>query len=175
MNSPLRKCRMCGKEANTIDELELFMKDKTHKHGRQNICKECLSKKRKEHYWKNHERIRKFQNAYSKKYREQNREKVREQVRKWGRKKYWERKVKIFQLLGDKCVKCGFSNKKALHIDHINGGGQQQKKSYGGARYLQYVLDHPDEFQILCANCNQIKKYDNREAPYRYEKHKGYD
>ena len=37
----LRKCRHCGKEAHTEDELELFKKHSQCKHGRDNLCNVC--------------------------------------------------------------------------------------------------------------------------------------
>ena len=37
----LRTCRICGKEAVSMKCLELFVKDKTSKHGRANCCLEC--------------------------------------------------------------------------------------------------------------------------------------
>jgi hypothetical protein len=42
--APLRKCRKCGKEANTESELELFPKQKKGKYGRRGECKKCFAK-----------------------------------------------------------------------------------------------------------------------------------
>lgn len=39
-----RKCRVCGLEAHTKEELELFIKSKTSVFGRANTCKECANK-----------------------------------------------------------------------------------------------------------------------------------
>jgi len=38
---PLRKCRVCGKEANSENELDYFVKDKNSKHKRANCCLDC--------------------------------------------------------------------------------------------------------------------------------------
>jgi hypothetical protein len=48
----LRTCRGCGKEAHTLEELELFVTQKTGKHGRLNRCKECANEKQKKD-WRN--------------------------------------------------------------------------------------------------------------------------
>ena len=40
----LRQCKACGLEAHTEEQLELFKKDKSSKHGRGNTCKECMAK-----------------------------------------------------------------------------------------------------------------------------------
>ena len=39
--SPLRTCTVCGKTANTIDDLKLFKKDPRYKYGRCTRCKAC--------------------------------------------------------------------------------------------------------------------------------------
>ncbi len=70
-------------------------------------------------------------------------------------------KIRIFEALGETCVICGFSNKFALQIDHVNGGGYRHRKSVGTTRYygdiLRRIQAGSKNFQILCANCNQIQ------------------
>jgi 5-methylcytosine-specific restriction endonuclease McrA len=43
MSEPLRKCRVCGLEAWTTEELELFQKEKSCLYGRAQICRKCKS------------------------------------------------------------------------------------------------------------------------------------
>jgi len=51
-----------------------------------------------------------------------------------------------------------------LQFDHINGGGnKEQKKKNTMARYLEIVKDSSRKYQLLCANCNWIKAYENKE------------
>ena len=74
----------------------------------------------------------------------------------------------LISSLGGKCVKCGFDDIRALQIDHINGGGEQQQKIFGGKYYVyKYYNEHPEladkEVQILCANCNWIKRQEEKE------------
>jgi hypothetical protein len=40
----LRKCRSCGLEAHTEEELSLFVFGKNNKHGRRLVCKACANK-----------------------------------------------------------------------------------------------------------------------------------
>lgn len=47
--SSLRKCTVCGKEAHTEEDLELFRQSKQSKHGRENRCKECHSNNNKKY------------------------------------------------------------------------------------------------------------------------------
>jgi hypothetical protein len=37
----LRKCKHCGLEAHTKNELDAFKKDKKGLHGRTNVCNKC--------------------------------------------------------------------------------------------------------------------------------------
>lgn len=74
-------------------------------------------------------------------------------------------KEEIFNKLGHSCCKCGFSDKRALQIDHVFGGGNQEHAEISNARaFLQKVLsDTEGLYQILCANCNWIKRMENKE------------
>jgi hypothetical protein len=68
----------------------------------------------------------------------------------------------IFKKLGDKCIKCGFSDRRALQVDHVNGDGTAHRKQCGGStfKYLRSILrDITGAFQLLCANCHMIKHY----------------
>lgn len=65
--------------------------------------------------------------------------------------------------LGTKCQKCGFDDPRALVIDHINGGGSIARRVVGVMTIYRQVLNTPDGFQILCANCNSIKRAEEKE------------
>jgi hypothetical protein len=75
-----------------------------------------------------------------------------------------------FNLLGRKCVKCGFEDMRALQIDHIDGGGLEEKKKLGTYKMYKKILNHPELYQILCANCNWIKRHENNELRGRRKK-----
>ena len=94
-------------------------------------------------------------------WRKVNPEKVAEIQNRYNRRL----RQRVIKKLGSKCVKCDFSDWRALQVDHINGGGSQDRKKLGGTWYLyQEVLkDENSKFQLLCANCNWIKKVRNRE------------
>lgn len=67
------------------------------------------------------------------------------------------------------CVRCGFKDKRALQFDHINGGGNKSRLDHSSTdqTYLSYLLDPAlkEKIQVLCANCNWIKKDENNENP----------
>ena len=74
---------------------------------------------------------------------------------------------KIYDILGHKCIRCGFTDKRALQFDHIKGGGSKWVKSKTSrfkisAEFLK-LPNIKEEIQILCANCNWIKKFESWE------------
>lgn len=84
------------------------------------------------------------------------------------REGYYNLKLQIFSLLGGKCKHCGFSDRRALQIDHVNGGGGQEIRTLGtGPKYYNHVLLSismaENRYQLLCANCNWIKRFENNE------------
>lgn len=57
------------------------------------------------------------------------------------------------------------ANKYVLQIDHINGDGVRYKD--GGFyifRILQEIKKGSREYQLLCANCNWIKRFKEMRA-----------
>lgn len=75
----------------------------------------------------------------------------------------------ILDLLGRKCIRCGFDDLRALQIDHINGGGTKERKELGNQynRYRHILKMKGEGYQILCANCNRIKVHENHECRKR--------
>lgn len=78
-------------------------------------------------------------------------------------------RLKLIELLGPKCVRCGFTDARVLHIDYIGGGGAREMKSRGGNIQLySFYLHHPEDakerLQVLCGNCNWIKRHQRGEV-----------
>ena len=81
-----------------------------------------------------------------------------ENLRQW--------RIKVLEKLGNKCRRCGFSDPRALQIDHVFGGGNKELSEFGRSRqayYKKVIADVEGRYQLLCANCNWIKRYENRE------------
>ena len=76
-----------------------------------------------------------------------------------------EIRMKVLNKLGGKCVKCDFSDWRALQIDHIKGGGHEKSNT---ATYYEILkmseTEARQKYQCLCANCNWIKRCDNKET-----------
>ncbi len=57
---------------------------------------------------------------------------------------------------------------KGMDVDHINGNGVKERKTKSWWIFRRYLLSLSDTelfstYQILCANCNQIKRIENGE------------
>jgi hypothetical protein len=81
-------------------------------------------------------------------------------------------KIQVFQYYcgGDiKCAKCPYDDIRALSIDHINGDGKdhfdEKGRKLSGEKLYRWLKrnNFPIGFQILCMNCQFIKRYENKE------------
>ena len=116
--------------------------------------------RRKEHYEANR---RKELIARKINWRE-NREKYVLRKKDLFAKKYYTLKFSVYKKYGNKCAVCGESRQPCLSIDHINGDGKEHRKHKSSLRILQDVLgDESGRFQILCMNCQWIKRSENKE------------
>lgn len=114
---------------------------------------------------------------YSKGYDPQKRRRQYEtnwhEERAYQKEKMSRVKARLFDILGRKCSnpKClvlgGCTDVRCLQFDHINGGGTKEIREMGNSQMYRYYADHPEEakkrIQILCANCNWIKRHENKE------------
>lgn len=80
--------------------------------------------------------------------------------------RYWALRARVFDLVGRICARCGFSDERALQIDHLNGGGRAEIRSFTSAEaYYRAILDRAGAgYQTLCANCDSIKRVENGES-----------
>lgn len=77
----------------------------------------------------------------------------------------------ILAKYGNHCRCCHFNHPAALQIDHVYGGGSLEVKTIGRYTFLKKVLDDTKhEYQLLCANCNCIKRVLNQERGYKQSK-----
>lgn len=115
---------------------------------------------------------------YQKTYRESHKEELKERQKKWrvnnrersrelSNNHYANLKMRVFEVLGGaKCCKCGFSDTRALQIDHINGGGNKERynSKHNPKKYFNEIIEAGGNgYQVLCANCNWIKRFENNE------------
>lgn len=73
------------------------------------------------------------------------------------------------------CNRCGFNDIRVLQVDHVFGGGLKEvnnkSKLKDNVRYLKHIKENPMNYQLLCANCNWIKRHENNEIPHQKAKY----
>lgn len=128
---------------------------------------------------------------YTKRYRERHRDAIRIRERAWRyshpekMRVYAERKRRTTYVWHQRlkaevlshysprlvCQRCGFSDIRALSIDHIEGGGAKhfrEIRSVGGGGFYQWLKrrNFPLGFQVLCMNCQWIKRSERGEVSH---------
>jgi len=130
------KCRICKIQLTSENSKEYNIKYSKY------ICDPCLKVKNEIKYLNNKEHINKIQ-------------KITEH----------NRKIKVMENYGGKCVCCGECAIEFLTIDHINDDGSQirkeTKQGTGGKLYRWLIKNNfpKDNYQILCYNCNCAKGF----------------
>lgn len=84
-------------------------------------------------------------------------------------------KIEVLSYYSDGSLRCacGESRLPCLSIDHINGGGNKQREELfsgrsGGALYRWLKQQgYPLGYQVLCMNCQWIKRSENDELAHR--------
>lgn len=135
-------CTVCHEEK----ELELFTKSKQAKSGRAARCKACS-------------------NQYRRAYNAIDPTKVRHYYTKGNSKV----KCTVLTHYGKgvcACVRCGFSDIRALSIDHIDGvNSKTPRSSKSGVTFYRRLRREgfPEGLQTLCMNCQFIKRAEGKE------------
>ena len=84
----------------------------------------------------------------------------------WQAENAQKTKQIVIQNYGGLCACCPEVNLRFLTIDHINGGGNEHRKSLGinggGHSFYRWLIrnEFPDGFQVMCWNCN-IGRFQN--------------
>lgn len=115
----------------------------------------------------------------AKEWRENNRERYLEIVKGVNERKRDRERSGVLDAYGRACTCCGESEEAFLVIDHIDGGGNEHRRSMGstpskrrsGSRTYEWLRKrgYPPGYQTLCANCNMAKERPGG-CPHRREK-----
>jgi hypothetical protein len=133
-------------------------------------CRECAragAAERNRRYRQRHpERVREGEQRY----RERNRERLRVENRERERERRERARLAVIAALGGVCCDCGFSDVRALEVDHVNDDGTLDRARFASGTginivlYLQQVVSEArsGRYQLLCRNCNWIKEIERR-------------
>lgn len=118
----------------------------------------------KHYYQKNKDILRKKNKiwneenpSYKKSWSQKNRHKWSTYFRTYRKKM----RLNIIEKYGGQCKCCGEKRIEFLAIDHINGGGNNERKTMHSTTLLHYLRKNylPEKYQILCMNCNYAKSF----------------
>jgi len=134
-------------------KLSLFYRNCKSKDLATSRCIKCIKEVHKKDYAENKAKFKVWsKNSYIKNFRTR---------QKWNAEKYRKSLANLLEILGNRCVKCGITDKRILQLDHVNGGGSQDRRN-NSTGYLYYqkiadsILKGNKGFQLLCANCNLV-------------------
>lgn len=116
-------------------------------------------------YHRNKEKYRPIRAALMRKYRAKNPEKYAAQSREAKRKQ----RAAMFLLYGCKCVLCGFSDKRALTLDHVRNNGAEERARLGPRGVYRRALNpkNKGDYRMLCMNCQFVTRHESgRENQY---------
>lgn len=85
----------------------------------------------------------------------------KEKAQAYGRERFQRLRAEMVELLGAVCRQCGYSDQRALEIDHVvpvrhRSGGKEWH------REMSNIRANPHQYQLLCANCHTIKSKGER-------------
>ena len=139
----IRLCRQCGVQLTPTSPRQLYCGNAKAKTG----CAYAHGKQMKQTA---------NRSTHAQKYRRKHLKRSSALAREYARKL----RQRVLLKYGSRCARCGFTDIRALQLDHINGYGNQHRKQMRQRRIYQMSLENNDKmFQLLCANCNSIKKY----------------
>jgi hypothetical protein len=105
-------------------------------------------------------------------FRQKHRKRLAINYKRW----YEKLKLKVLSHYSHKripeCANCGYKDIRALSIDHINGKGAEHRRSIGitkgggGWRFYYWLKknNYPKGYQVLCMNCQFIKRVERHEV-----------
>ena len=125
------------------------------------VCPKCLKRKLIRYFSKNKFRYDGF-NGWCKKCMKKGTKKYLPAKRKSNKRAYAALRLETLQYYSGKekpeCKCCAVDFLEFLSIDHINGGGSEDKRKIGtGGKFYKWLKknNYPKGFRVLCHNCNQ--------------------
>lgn len=115
-----------------------------------------------------------------KNYRDSHKDQIKQyrDTHKNGKREYFKQrkqklKLMILEKYGSKCANpnCPIPRElmdiRCLQIDHVHGEGRKESLSFHTGNpttfYLRVLADTKGNYQLLCAYCNWLKRYENKE------------
>jgi len=161
---PLRKCKKCGVEAKTENDLKTFAIGTKNKFGRRNICKKCCSKEAqiyRKKRWESKGLCRscgKKSDRIGKPYCSS----CVDRLNKLTQFRHWKLRLQAIQKLGGKCVICGLTDLRLLTINHKDGRNFRNTIDKGDAFYYRILNGKRliNDLEVRCYNHNILYEFE---------------
>lgn len=138
----MKTCSKCG--------VEKPVEDFQTRNGKPiSRCRACVYQRQRDYHAANLEQRRAAKKA--------NASKHKGRLAAYLKQKGAELRQAIIIALGGSCSCCGEHRCEFLAIDHIHGGGRQERKSGSGITFYRKVVKAGiprDKYRLLCHNCN---------------------
>lgn len=153
-----RPCKDCGR---MLDRICFRRPD------RGKTCKECAEKRKVRWAMQNPDKVKVNSG------RSNSKPERRTAMAAWASENRQKKRMIVLKHYSPKliCQRCGFEDVRALTVDHIAGGGCKHRKevtgrSHGSLDFYKWIIKNnfPPMFQILCSNCQSIKRWENKEG-----------
>ena len=97
----------------------------------------------------------------------------KEKYAKYQREYYAKLRSDLFEGYGSLCACCGETEKMFLEIDHVRGGGKKHYKAKTPNGVYRQIINEgfPEDYQLLCANCNRGCQRNGGTCPHQVESH----
>jgi hypothetical protein len=111
---------------------------------------------------------------YMKEWQKNHPQQCRDAVKRCHQKRNPQIKIEVFTHYSNgtpKCACCGETEIRFLTIDHINGGGNKQRKQLGlsGSGIYKWLIRNgfPEGYQVLCYSCNLGRAHNKGVCPHK--------
>ena len=138
-------------------DLSSFNRATANRDGLKSYCRECSNGLSIEWYQKNKERSSITTRSWQKNNRDRH--------LKTSRKYRQGIRYQVLNMFVGECAHCGIRDHRVLQIDHVNGRGFIERTEIGNNGIMKKILTEGTHgYQLLCANCNWIKRAENNET-----------
>jgi hypothetical protein len=156
--TPAPNLRRCGKceEIKTVENFPLKTKGSEQ---RRSFCQPCDVARTRDWRANNKERCKIHNSTMYRKIMARRPNHRRDYSRDYNHRL----RIEVLKAYGSRCVCCGEDTIEFLAFDHVDGGGNKHRKTIGsrGSKIYYWLRSHgfPNNFQILCHNCNMAKGF----------------
>jgi hypothetical protein len=193
MTKPKKQCSYCGKKFADLEKHENRCKEHPDRKSQSLKDRNEKNKPKREHinklaYAAQAENFKKNPNKKIKRDKQQHdynqipENKIRNNENRNISRPKRDKKIrdKLKKILGGEdcaeCIQCGFKDHRALPNDHIDNDGYLDNRKFSDKRGRDYhYTTHPEEakkkLQILCSNCNEIKKHNLSKEEWNLKHH----